>query len=1416
MGFFSRSKKPKSGSNSTSNSSSPSPATASTGGNHASTSATTKLQSSTNPKVAGPRYTSSDEERSSSDSRAGAVHRRDSAALSTALPSSDTITEPRSKNSASNFSLEAAAASRFNPFKNRSNAASTLKGPSSTSLNTSTSSANLARDRYAEQRGCDLPLTESPGVTTSQSTDYLSSLGHSSSRPPSIKSSRSKRASIGTGLDRWRLFSRSTNALNDMNNPEDDNRPLGTLFADENTGSDSIDKKDSSPPNTTTSLTSRWKLPIRRTSSSAGAGAEGGFVVQSIRNVSRVQDTDYENRPPLDHHRSSSTSSVTLHRSTRSITAMSPLPAPVPDRQGSNGYGDVGMGPRPNLNIRTNSVPGASAWRDNTVEKAPSPTMISVEAFRNATRPSSRTGHRNASAISISSFEEINSPSERPRFEPTRSRRGSYQSLSSPNLDLGSAFGGFPRPAFATSGSASHSRTSTSSSMDPLPLAVSSNRPASMVLQPFGPDATTSSSALRSGSTSRLSISSFTTANEGGSLERRLSSNEDHVSAEHHARPASRPISRPASRPSSPTVFSIPQSSSTASDAELRLIAMYGAPSPTTTEFPSISLPDKASRTPFFLGDGPTSGEEDAGVHSGGPVHAFLTAGAHSPQTPLQNDGVRRFDEEGAAPTVAVQPPTPQVPVRRGQYQTRLASSSSAVETRSPSRLGASSARGRAAWGMASEKSDSEDEGDTSDNNGIRPEMSKSKAAPVSKILTSKSAPTPVLQRQEVDEDDEEDDNVPLAHIRSRSSTDLTHFYSSNPDSHSSGLHMNRGPVLADVEVLAELDDMPSETLRRSPASFAMRGHSRTFSAGATTTLASSAAIPAPTIARERTSLGQGQRSISDLSLSMLRPSPGSHTYSSPASPVPSKASVPDMNSMRASPPLPKTPIPRSFHGSAPWDSPSSRSFSSNTAGISSASSLAPAPCSSWFPPTTTSAMTSDTSPAISDPGTSQSQDTLVNSISSDQDRSRLTSRERSPIIVKFKDLPVLDGERDILLAPPPIKGYRKASGGRQVNHTLAPRFVPKPLPRSSSSLGFFHETPAGSGRGLEAAGATRTASRSSMIAPPSESEVLAGQTVFDRMKQRHRVEATKAIQLGKDLNGAVVQDEEDDDDEDDEAPLSTLPSRGPSGLNSRAFEIGGPTMFAPQSSYGGFSPLTNAPPGVDQSLYASLPNDQKMQLHQRSQQMMQMMAHAALQARAESVMNGAYSDSKSAVGGVRSTAVTEKSKSSKNPGSPSPQIQAYAALPPQSPYGYMTHSQSLTNLQSYPSSPMFSAPESPASPYLYANSLYPSSPNLTHAGYMPHHPLLPPSPQFWGGQPISPYVPQHPTPQQPMYAGSMMDYSSYASSAAASPRGQAGRTSSSSMIGVPSSTTQPRGVSAGMKGVRGNSASVIGGAGQR
>ncbi|SCV71252.1 BQ2448_2840 [Microbotryum intermedium] len=1413
MGFFTRSRKPKPGSNSNSLS----PAAASAGGTFASISGPSKPCSLSSSEPAGPRYTALDEERPSSNSTPGAVYRRDSAALPTQPPSS--ITEPRMKSSASNFSLEASAASRFNPFKSRSTTGTTSQDQSPNRLHASTSSANLAHDQHAllSTDRYDSQLTQSQRVETSQSIDYLSSLGIYSSRPPSIKSSKSKRTSIGTGLGRWRLFSRSTNAANDKKSfLEDDDRPLSALYNNEKSRSEVGDKKDSTSPNTTAS---RWRLPTRRTSSSGGAGTEGGFVVQSIRNVSRVQDTNYENRPPLDHLRSSSTSSVSLHRSTRSVTAMSPLPPAVPKRRGSSGYRDVSLGPRPNLSIRTSSVPGASAWRERNIERAPSPTMISVEAFRHATRSSSRTGHRNASSISISSFDEINTPSERPRFEPTKSRRSSYQSLSSSNIDLGSAFGGFPRPAFATSGSAGHSRTSTSSSMDPLSLAVGSNRPASMCLQSLGQDATTSPSALRSDgarSTSRLSVASFTTANDAGSLERRLSSREDHVSAERHAGPASGPGSRPASRPSSPTMFAIPQSSSTASDAELRLIAMYGAPSPTATEFLSTTLPEKASRTSFFFGDAATSGDEDAGVPKSGAVQAPSAAWAHSPQTPLPSTGDRRGDEDDSAPTVSVEPPTPHVPIRRDQYNTRRDSSSSWVETRSPSRLGAVSARGRAAWGMASDGSDSEDEGNTSGKDDRRPEVLKSTIAPMSNVVTSKPAPTPDLQRQGVDQDDEEDDDVPLEQIRSRSSTDLTHFYSSNPDSHSSGLHMNRGPVLADVEVLAELDDVPSETMRRSPASLSMRGHGRTFSAGAATTVSFSARVSVP--APERTSLGPGQRSISDLSLSMLRSSPGGRTYSSPASPVPSKASVQDTNTIGALQPRPTRPVPRSPLTSALKNSPSSRSFPSNAAEGPQMPLLAPS--SSWFSPPTTSAMMSDTSPAISDPGTSQSQDTLVNSVSSGQDGTRATTNERSPTVVKFKDLPVFDDEHDILFAPPPIKGNDKIGERGQVIQVPSPRFVPSAVPRSSSSLGFHHEISAGEGRGNEAAGATQPASRRSMIAPPSKSEVLAGQTVFDRMKQRHRVEATKAIQLGKDLNGDEIEDDEDEDDEDDEAPLSTLPSRGPSGLNSPSFGVGSPTTFAPQSSYGGLSPLTNAPPGVDQHLYASLPNDQKMQLHQRSQQMMQMMAHAALQARAESVMNGAYSDSRSAIGGAQSTTATAKTKSSKMIGSASPQAQAYATLPPHSPYGYVTHSQSLTNLQSYPSSPMILVPGSPGSPYLHANSLYPSSPDLSHAGYMggqpviQSHPPLPPSPQFWGSQ-LGPYVPQHLPPPQSMYAGSMLGYSLYAPNAGAVPRGQSVRFTPSSMIGVPSAAAQQRGVSAGMKGVRRSSASVIG-AGQR
>lgn len=141
------------------------------------------------------------------------------------------------------------------------------------------------------------------------------------------------------------------------------------------------------------------------------------------------------------------------------------------------------------------------------------------------------------------------------------------------------------------------------------------------------------------------------------------------------------------------------------------------------------------------------------------------------------------------------------------------------------------------------------------------------------------------------------------------------------------------------------------------------------------------------------------------------------------------------------------------------------------------------------------------------------------------------------------------------------------------------------------------------------------------------------GTAVFERMKARHKAETLKAITIGKDLNGPGDLDDLSDDDE---TPLSTLPSRSATPQSNRGSTYGLNQMqqqqyyqqqqqqqsfYPPPSTMGGYSQLASAPPGVDPYLYASLPPDQKLGLHARAQQMMQMMQGFSLQAQAESTI---------------------------------------------------------------------------------------------------------------------------------------------------------------------------------------------------
>ncbi|KAH8925796.1 hypothetical protein BT69DRAFT_1082309 [Atractiella rhizophila] len=148
-------------------------------------------------------------------------------------------------------------------------------------------------------------------------------------------------------------------------------------------------------------------------------------------------------------------------------------------------------------------------------------------------------------------------------------------------------------------------------------------------------------------------------------------------------------------------------------------------------------------------------------------------------------------------------------------------------------------------------------------------------------------------------------------------------------------------------------------------------------------------------------------------------------------------------------------------------------------------------------------------------------------------------------------------------------------------------------------------------------------------------------QDQYKRMQERHRKEAKKAIAIGNELNGPGPKVENwahgagDDSDDEDDVPLG-MKSYAGSTIGGPTSTIGRSTGMASALTVPTINPYLNpqapiastsglninalpAPPGVDPVLYASLPPDQKMSLHQRGQMMMQMMAMAAQQAKAAS-----------------------------------------------------------------------------------------------------------------------------------------------------------------------------------------------------
>ncbi|BGP30515.1 hypothetical protein JCM10296v2_002270 [Rhodotorula toruloides] len=903
---------------------------------------------------------------------------------------------------------------------------------------------------------------------------------------------------------------------------------------------------------------SRWKLgrgsKQRRDSVSSSYGPSGaaggeaddgsGFVVKSFRTVSRVHEDPIPSRPsysstrpppPTLPHLPTSAPPFDAHDSAQQQESL----------RSSLDYGSSSRPypRRPSLATIGASNPSAGAW-----DPAPSPT-ITAEAFRLASA-------RSKSSVSLASLanglEDPSSPVEtsRPRFEPQRpasrtSRRGSSYSDAGVQGILVP-----PRPSFAmgqqSNGSSSsvHSRASSNASLqlgaNGLPSPTDGFERSAGSARPTG--------ALRP-SESTFSVASFTTAPEGRS-----------------GTSTPRPLSQVGGPSSAPPRRPGPAKRISTDDSELRLIASYG---------------DMISSSPP-LG---TPIELPASFHS----HAapFPTRRRASFETPQKGDATRqtRTSTLSSAPSVAVQPPTPQsasgfspVPKESAQGFVRPKRTSSLAPEGVKSALrgmGVGGAKGKGKGkGWMSDSSDHEGE-------------------------------------EESESDSDEDDVIPLATIRSRSQTDLTLRSSMDGGSR---------PVLDQQQGLRHQPSGELEVLKdaTSPVKSSFWPDARR------------AALGVSPLQRR----GSNRRSVSTLSFSTRMtvsqaaaadavvastPAPASPTRSTPRPPFqprsvsnPSTPTIPPLSALSSSAAssATATPVPSPLFATSARD----RSSASSGSGTASSSSVPHTP--------------KDNSPNVSDLNFSTT----------------TSSAHASKPSVKFDLGSTADEARW-------NKGRRmstlSALGGGSFLHP--PSSLGTPFAhRSNPSLPTF----AGFGKPAVASvrGAPTHARTASAIAPTpasrqpvsnastsgigsSSSSTAVEETVYDRMKARHKAEAIEALKIGRDLNhpGGLVPDRErDDEDEDEDEPLANLPTKGSVlGGQSTMSGMSGMFMHPMAMGMGGtYSPLAVAPPGVDPYLYASLPPDQKMSLHQRASQMMAMMQEAAVRAKAESVVGSAMGGS--------------------------------------------------------------------------------------------------------------------------------------------------------------------------------------------
>ncbi|GAA5905701.1 uncharacterized protein JCM6883_005417 [Sporobolomyces salmoneus] len=898
-------------------------------------------------------------------------------------------------------------------------------------------------------------------------------------------------------------------------------------------------------------------------------GDDGGFVVKSFRTVSRVHEDPvaFATSPT-----SSASPPLPPLPSQRSASALSIYEQPEQQQESIRASIDLGSSQtrRPPLNVLGHNPANArseSSSRYNFGDRAPSPSTISVEAFRLASA-------RSKSSVSLVSLNGLDSPEldqDRPKFEPvqrpssrTSRRQSTYSELS---VDNGSTFLP-PRPRFANHSNSSNSSIQSRKSSN---HSIGSHTPPPVV-QPQN-DIPPSDSVM--------SMDSFTTAAESRTAPTSLRST-----------PAASRVTSPTKSPSNSPLNLRSVSSLTAPDSELpvrpanvkrlssgdsdlRWIASY-ADSITSSELTTSPVTYKSPPLPFpaprSSETSPTSTPKSKPAH-----HRISHAPSFSVQPPTPATVESDSSPAGSPIAPRAAPPTPrQLPKRSSSLATestksalqsmgigsspRRQSINNPLSKPSPTSLKTNSKASRAASrGWMSDSSNDEDEQEALESN---------------------------------DSNSDSDDEVPLSQIRSRSQTDLS-----------------LPPALIQAEQRAKAELEAAATAKQ-----AVRAAESKLSGGGGETLG---------LVRR----GSNRRSVSTLSLATT--SMSSSGIVSPASPTRSILQRP-LHPRSVS--NPNTPLPSISSAPPPVPalsgSVADRSSSSSGTGSSSSALLTPG----------------DLSPAVSDlglkshPGVPHLSKPSVKfdlaAVSSTQtDPARWNKGRRASAIQSSHSS---FGSQQFGLHRPTQSLQQPPFGVPRPPASLAP---PSRGPRSSLA-------PSPSSNSL-------ASSKTAVDSPNATNPATGGGGVHDRMKARHKQEAIEALKIGADLNhpsGLIPErGHDDDDDEDEDEPLANLPSRG-SMIGGMPGGGGGSMIGGMQPPHhgqgagsmqmnnmgmgfgGAFSPLALAPFGVDPYLYASLPLDQKMSLHQRSQQMMAMMQQAAIQAQAESVIGGG-----SAMGGYGS-----------------------------------------------------------------------------------------------------------------------------------------------------------------------------------